>query len=105
MSEIINSPFFSNCVQNSAFQVVSEGSLKAVGRPLFTMADKNAPYEARKYSAMIGDNNQETAYLHYEIIKNITKNIIMWGGQYFAYFLPVSGGWIFWDKKTGTSDF
>lgn len=30
---------------------------------------------------------------------------IIWGGQYFAHFLPISGAWIFWDKKTGNTDF
>ena len=29
----------------------------------------------------------------------------MWGGQYFAHFLPISGAWIFWNKRTGNNDF
>lgn len=48
---ILTSPEASKWVQDSAFQVLSEGSLKAVGRPLFTLADKNAAPEAKKYSA------------------------------------------------------
>ncbi len=52
MTGIMTSPYFSECVQNSAFQVVSEGTLKAVGRPLFTLADKNAKPDERKYAAM-----------------------------------------------------
>lgn len=54
---------------------------------------------------MIGDNNQDTARKHYDIIKDINCTKIIWGGQYFANFLPVCGGWIFWDKKTGDNDF
>ena len=30
---------------------------------------------------------------------------IIWGGQYFTDFLPINGGWIFWDKQTGNSKF
>lgn len=52
MSGLITSNFFSNCVQNSAFQVLSEGSMKAVGRPVFTVFDKHATPEQKKYSAL-----------------------------------------------------
>ncbi len=48
---LLTNPTSSALVQNSVFQVMSEGSLKAVGRPVFTLLDKNATPEARKYSA------------------------------------------------------
>lgn len=48
---IITSNEASKWVQDSAFQVLSEGTLKAVARPAFTLADKSASLEARKYSA------------------------------------------------------
>ncbi len=48
---ILTSTEASKWVQDSAFQTLSEGSLKAVGRPLFTLNDKSADPEARKYSA------------------------------------------------------
>ena len=30
-------------------------------------------------------------------ILRVSKNVIIWGGNYFD-FLPITGGWIFWDK-------
>ena len=48
---VITSNQASKLVQDSAFQVLSEGSLKAVARPAFTLMDKSASSEARKYSA------------------------------------------------------
>lgn len=60
---------------------------------------------ATKYPKLIGDNNQDAARKNYEIIENLAPLKIIWGGQYFAHFLPVSGAWIFWDKKTGNTDF
>ncbi|HNW26530.1 MAG TPA: hypothetical protein PKI94_07065 [Candidatus Gastranaerophilaceae bacterium] len=48
----MSSPIFSDAVQNSVFQVLSEGSLKTVARPLFTLVDKNGTPESRKYSAV-----------------------------------------------------
>ena len=61
--------------------------------------------EAIKYTKLIGDDNQDTARNNYNIIKDISDNQILWGGQYFAHFLPVSGAWIFWDKQTGDNCF
>ena len=48
---VITSNQASKLVQDSAFQVLSEGSLKAVARPAFTLADNSASIDARKYSA------------------------------------------------------
>ncbi len=62
-------------------------------------------YAPKSYPLIIGDDSQETARKHYEIIKGTADKIIMWGGQYFAHFLPISGAWIFWHKKNGNSDF
>lgn len=57
------------------------------------------------YPRMLNDDSQDTARKHYTLIHQLAPRIIMWGGQYFAHFLPVSGGWIFWDKLTGNNDF
>ncbi len=54
MSLIINaltSTTAANFVQNSTSQVLSEGCLKAVGRPVFTLLDKTAGEKEKKYSA------------------------------------------------------
>ena len=32
-------------------------------------------------------------------LKRVSKNQIIWGGNYFADLLPAKKGWIFWDKK------
>lgn len=49
--DLITSNTASKLVQDSAFQVLSEGSLKAVARPAFTLMDSSASPEAKKYSA------------------------------------------------------
>ena len=61
--------------------------------------------QAKRYPLIVGDDSQEAARRHYDIIKHFTKRQIFWGGQYFAHFLPTSGGWLFWNKLTGKSDF
>lgn len=63
------------------------------------------PHPAQIFPFMHGDTSSDTARLHYPIARTLTDRLIFWGGQYFADFLPVSGGWIFWDKRTGKNDF
>ncbi|MBQ4418673.1 MAG: hypothetical protein II870_03475, partial [Synergistaceae bacterium] len=55
----------------------------------------NVLVQSKVYPALIGDNNQNTARANYELIKDLCKLQIIWGGQYFAHFLPISGAWIF----------
>ena len=56
-------------------------------------------YTQEHYKQIIGDNTTEAARNHYEIIKNVTDKIIMWGGIYFTDFLPVSKCWLIWNKE------
>jgi len=42
---------------------------------------------------------------YFDELFRVSKNQIVWGGNYMTYFLPPSMGWIFWDKKNGDSDF
>ncbi len=54
MSLVVNfltNPNTANFVQNSSLQVISEGCLKAIGRPAFTLLDKTAGEKEKKYSA------------------------------------------------------
>ncbi|MBR0221019.1 MAG: site-specific DNA-methyltransferase [Synergistaceae bacterium] len=57
------------------------------------------------FMRLIGDDNQDMARNNYELIKDLCKLQIIWGGQYFAHFLPISGAWIFWDKLNGDNCF
>jgi site-specific DNA-methyltransferase (adenine-specific) len=44
--------------------------------------------------------DKETPNLEYFTeLQRVSKNQIIWGGNYFTDKLPVSRGWIFWDKK------
>lgn len=43
--------------------------------------------------------------LFFECLFRVSKNQIIWGGNYMVEHLPGSMGWIFWDKMNGDSDF
>ena len=35
----------------------------------------------------------------------VSKNQIIWGGNYMTEFLKPTGAWLFWDKQNGNTDF
>lgn len=41
----------------------------------------------------------------FDEIRRVSKNQIIFGGNYFADFLPPSQRWLVWDKENGASDF
>jgi site-specific DNA-methyltransferase (adenine-specific) len=49
------------------------------------------------------DINPKKEYF-YELFR-VSKNQIVWGGNYFIEHLYPKMGWVFWDKKMGGSDF
>lgn len=55
--------------------------------------------ESKVYSAVIGDDTTETAKKGYEVVKELTDNQIIFGGNYFTDFLYPSRCWIVWDKQ------
>jgi len=54
------------------------------------------------YSKVIADETTETAEKSFNILSEISKKQIIWGGNYFTKFLPFSDGWILWDKREDT---
>ena len=55
----------------------------------------------RLYEPIIGDDSTNSARSHFEIIKDRSDNQIIFGGNYFADFLPVRKCWLVWDKQNG----
>ena len=44
-------------------------------------------------------DSQRPSDQYFTELQRISKNQIVWGGNYFADLLPPKKGWIFWDKK------
>ena len=60
--------------------------------------NKEKVVKANLYIPVKGDETTETARLHYGIIKDISENQIIFGGNYFTDFLPTRACWIVWNK-------
>ena len=46
-----------------------------------------------------GWDTQRPTPEYFAELQRVSKNQIVWGGNYFADLLPPKKGWIFWDKK------
>ena len=55
--------------------------------------------KAHEYMTIKGDDTTETARLNYEIVKELSENQIIFGGNYFTDFLPPKACWCIWDKE------
>jgi site-specific DNA-methyltransferase (adenine-specific) len=51
------------------------------------------------YMAIKGDETTDTAKENYQILKEISDNQIIFGGNYFTDFLPPKACWCIWDKQ------
>ncbi|MBQ2397766.1 MAG: site-specific DNA-methyltransferase [Bacteroidales bacterium] len=55
--------------------------------------------QASTYMAIKGDDTTDTARFNYEIVKELSENQIIFGGNYFTDFLPPKACWCIWDKE------
>ena len=62
-------------------------------------AKNNIQYIKKEWDSNIPDIK------YFNELKRVSKNQIIWGGNYMTNYLEPKMGWIFWDKKTGESDF
>lgn len=60
---------------------------------------KNKIADCKQYLPIKGDETTDTARLNYEILKDVSENQIIFGGNYFTDFLPARACWCIWDKE------
>jgi site-specific DNA-methyltransferase (adenine-specific) len=70
-----------------------------ISQPAFRIESKNKAarpkdYHNAVYNQLAPDKN------YFSDLERISRNRIIWGGNYYNDVLPVGKKWIFWDKKT-----
>ena len=61
---------------------------------------KSMAVSGMKYTAKDWDNYVPDK-IYFDELRRVSKNQIVWGGNYFASSLPDSSCWLIWDKVTG----
>ena len=72
---------------------------KICGDKPFGSVGGNNIVKSNKYMAIKGDETTDTARLNFEIVKELSENQIIFGGNYFTDFLPPKACWCIWDKE------
>lgn len=72
---------------------------KAGGDKTFGKVGGGNIVKSNTYSSIIGDETTDTARKNYEIVKELSDNQIIFGGNYFTDFLKPSKCWCVWDKQ------
>ena len=66
----------------------------------FTKPSRPNSYKTPPKHKGFNDTNRPSKK-YFKELKRISKNQIIWGGQYFCDLLPINGSWIFWNKMNG----
>lgn len=57
------------------------------------VGNKTANFESKSWNNAVP--NEE----YWKSLFRVSKDLIVWGGNYFVPYLPASRGWVVWDKK------
>lgn len=79
--------------------VVQKNKVGGSGATHFGKVGGGKIVQASTYMAIKGDDTTDTAKLNYEIVKEMSENQIIFGGNYFTDFLPPKACWCIWDKE------
>ena len=72
---------------------------KMSGQQYGKAASKKRNYTAKDWDTEIPSSD------YFIELKRVSKNQIIWGGNYFAHLLKPKSGWVFWDKDNGNNNF
>jgi site-specific DNA-methyltransferase (adenine-specific) len=91
--------------------------MKGVPDKYFDLAIVDPPYGIGANKMQLGNgkhkinrgsndwDNESPDLIYFSELQRISENQIIWGGNYFANKIPISRGWIVWDKGTGDNDY
>jgi len=69
------------------------------GQQYGNAAAKKKNYKSKDWDLKIPND------LYFNELKRVSKNQIVWGGNYMTKYLEPKSGWVFWDKNNGDNNF
>ena len=66
----------------------------------YTQSTKGGVAKRRDYSSVTDWDSVIPTKEYFDELQRISKNQIIWGGNYFTEILQPTKGWILWDKRT-----
>jgi len=62
-------------------------------------AGKASTFSNKQHHKKKDWDSERPSLEYFTELQRVSKNQIIWGGNYFADLLPAKKGWIYWDKK------
>ena len=72
---------------------------KMAGKKYDNAAAKKGNYKSKDWDTEI------PSIEYFNELMRVSKNQIIWGGNYFAHLLEPKSGWVFWNKENGSNNF
>ena len=87
--------YYSLCIVDPPYGIGFDGNTTANGG----IAGRRNGFTNKQHHEKKGWDADRPTNEYFAELKRVSKNQIIWGGNYFADLLPAKKGWIFWDKK------
>jgi len=84
---------------DKAFDLAIVDPPYGISQPAFRKESANKAATPKNYHNAVF-NQQAPSEDYFIELRRVSKNQIIWGGNYFCQFLPAGHKWIFWDKCT-----
>lgn len=86
--------YYSLALVDPPYGIGFDGKTTVKGR-----AGKANTFSNKQHHIKKGWDNERPSDEYFTELKRVSRNQIIWGGNYFADLLEPKKGWIFWDKK------
>ena len=86
--------YFDLAIVDPPYGIGFDGNTTVKGK-----AGKANTFSNKQHHEKKGWDNERPSHEYFTELKRVSKNQIIWGGNYFADLLEPKKGWIFWDKK------
>ena len=86
--------YFELAIVDPPYGIGFDGNTTVEGK-----SGKANTFSNKQHHEKKGWDNQRPSDEYFIELKRVSKNQIIWGGNYFSDLLEPKKGWIFWDKK------
>ena len=86
--------YFDLAIVDPPYGIGYDGNTTVKGK-----AGKASTFSNKQHHEKKDWDNERPSLEYFTELQRVSKNQIIWGGNYFADLLPAKKGWVYWDKK------